>query len=127
LPLSARRPIFRQANKGGKAMSLKNLEAAEVARLLQHDAIVLIDVREPDEFAAERIPGAVPFPLSTFDPHALPDSGGRPIVFHCGAGVRSARAVAACQRAGLTLDSHLKGGIQAWKDAGLPTETGERR
>jgi rhodanese-related sulfurtransferase len=104
-------------------MTIKNLDAADVARLLEEDAIVLIDVREPSEHAAERIHGALLFPLSTFDPAALPDSGGRAVVFHCAAGVRSAKAVAACQSAGLLHDSHLKGGIQAWKAAGLPTVT----
>lgn len=105
-------------------MTIKNLDADEVARLLKEDAIVLIDVREPSEYAAERIHGAVLFPLSTFDPAALPDSGGRAVVFQCRSGGRSANAVAACQSAGLLHDSHLKGGIQAWKAAGLPTVTG---
>jgi len=103
-------------------MTVKNLDATEVARLLKQDAIVLIDVREPDEYAAERIPGALSFPLSAFDPQSLPDPGGRAMVFQCGSGVRSVRAVTACQRAGLLHDSHLKGGIQAWKAAGLPVE-----
>ena len=104
-------------------MTIENLTAAEVARALKDDAIVLIDVREPAEYAAERIRGALLFPLSTFDPRALPDCGKRTIVFQCGSGVRSARAVAACQKIGLHHDSHLKGGIQAWKAAGLPTIT----
>ena len=52
-------------------MTIKNLDADDVARLLKEDAIVLIDVREPAEYAAERIHGALLFPLSTFDPHAL--------------------------------------------------------
>jgi rhodanese-related sulfurtransferase len=104
-------------------MTIKNLDAADVARLLKDDAIVLIDVREPSEYAAERIHGALLFPLSTFDPHALPDSGSRTVVFQCRSGGRSAKAVAACQSAGLLHDSHLKGGIQAWKAAGLSTVT----
>ena len=102
-------------------MTIKNLAAAEVARGLKEDAIILIDVREPAEFAAERIHGALLFPLSTFDPHALPDCGKRTVVFQCGSGIRSAKAVAACQKAGLPHDSHLKGGIKAWKAAGHPT------
>ncbi len=104
-------------------MTIKNLSASELARGLKEDVVVLIDVREPAEYAAERIHGALLFPLSTFDPHALPDCGKRTVVFQCGSGVRSARAVAACQRAGLPHDSHLKGGIQAWKAARLPTIT----
>ena len=104
-------------------MTIKNLTAADVERRLKEDAIILIDVREPAEYAAERIRGALLFPLSTFDPHALPDCGKRTVVFQCGSGIRSAKAVTACQKAGLPHDSHLKGGIQAWKAAGHPTTT----
>ena len=42
-------------------------------------------------------------------------------MFQCGSGMRSAKAVAACETMGLSFDSHMKGGIQAWKAAGLPT------
>lgn len=103
-------------------MSIKNLEPAEVAELLKAGTICLIDVREADEYAAAHIKGAVLYPLSRFDPKSLPDSGGKPVVFHCGIGGRSAKAVAACQAAGLAIDSHLRGGIKAWIAAGLPVE-----
>jgi len=102
-------------------MNIYNLSPTDVERLLRDDAIVLIDVREPAEYALERIDGALLFPLSTFDPHALPECGTRRVVFHCGSGVRSMRAISACHAAGLPYDSHMKGGIQAWKAAGLPT------
>ena len=102
-------------------MTIQNLDPADIARWLGERSILLIDVREPAEFAEERIQGALLFPLSTFEPKALPDSEGRRIVFHCGSGVRSARAVAACESAGIAIDSHMKGGIKAWKASGLPT------
>ena len=102
-------------------MTIESLEARDVARWLGERSIVLIDVREPAEFAAERIHGALLYPLSTFDPLVLRDLGDRRLVFHCGSGMRSAKAVAACQAAGLPAESHMKGGIQAWKAAGLPT------
>lgn len=104
-------------------MTLVNLEPADVARGLAARTILLIDVREPHEYEAERIHGALLYPLSTFDPAALPDPKGRRIVLHCGSGMRSAKAVAACEAAGVAVDSHLRGGIQAWKAAGLPTIT----
>ena len=56
-------------------MNYRNLEPEDVALRLKEEAIVLIDVREPPEYAAERIHGALLYPLSTFDPHALPDPG----------------------------------------------------
>ncbi|GAA0569338.1 rhodanese-like domain-containing protein [Rhizomicrobium electricum] len=104
------------------AMTLKNLEPAEVADLLGKNEIMLIDVREPAEYASAHIKGAVLVPLSQFDPHTLPGAGQKRIVLHCGVGGRSARAVAACQAAGIAVDSHMRGGIQAWMAAGLPVE-----
>jgi rhodanese-related sulfurtransferase len=100
---------------------IQDLSAAQVHALLQAGEILLIDVREPAEFAAERIHGALNFPLSTFDPQALPEHSERRIVFQCGSGKRSATAVQTCQSAGLPVDSHLAGGIAAWRGAGLPT------
>ena len=102
-------------------MTLHNLEPQAVAKGLSDHTILLIDVREPHEYEAERIHGALLYPLSTFDPKSLPDAGGRKVVLQCGSGMRSAKAVAACQAAGIHVDSHLKGGIRAWKEAGLPT------
>ena len=101
--------------------SLQNLDPADVARWMAERGIILIDVREPGEYAAERIPGALLYPLSTFDPRALPEFGDRKIVFSCGSGMRSAKAMAAATDAGLTVAGHLTGGLMAWKAAGLPT------
>lgn len=100
---------------------LRELTPAEVHAELAAHRVVLIDVREPPEYAAERIYGALLFPLSTFDPASLPEPGLRPIVFHCGSGKRSAMAVERCHKAGLAIDAHMTGGISAWKQAGLPT------
>lgn len=101
---------------------LKELTPTEVHEALLENRIVLVDVREPHEYEAERIHGALLFPLSTFDPMALP-VGDRPIVLQCGSGKRSAMAVAKCIAAGVPVTTHLKGGIQAWKHAHLRTIT----
>jgi rhodanese-related sulfurtransferase len=106
-------------------MTIKTIAAADIARLMSQDAITLIDVREADEYAAERIKGSQLFPLSKFDPSTLPVTAERPIVFHCLAGGRSAKAVAACNAAGIPVEGHMQGGIQAWKSAGLPVEKGK--
>lgn len=86
----------------------------------------LLDVREPDEHARERIPGARLIPLSRFDPEAAaPDTAPR-LVVHCQAGVRSAAAIARIPESDLQI-YNLAGGLDAWKRAGLPVETGPRR
>ena len=100
-------------------MAAQDLEPADVARRMAERATLLIDVREPDEYALERIRGALLYPLSTFDPSALPNTGIK-IVFQCGSGMRSAKAMAAAAVVGLPIAGHLAGGIKAWKKAGLP-------
>ncbi len=107
-------------SKPEEVLALKNLDPQTVARRLAENAILLVDVREPAEYAAERIAGSLLYPMSSFDPAALPDGPARPVVFLCGSGKRSAMAVAACEKAGLAIDNHLQGGLQAWKAAGLP-------
>jgi rhodanese-related sulfurtransferase len=93
---------------------IADLERDEVARGLEDGSILLVDVREPHEFAAGHIPGSVSFPLSTFDPAALPESEGRRIVFSCAAGVRSVHAIQMAQAAGLDLREHYRGGFKDW-------------
>jgi rhodanese-related sulfurtransferase len=102
----------------------KDLTPQQVKAALDAKEIVLIDVREPAEFAAERIQGALNLPLSTFDPAALPDAGGKTVVLQCAGGKRSAMAVDQCGKANRAVDTHLAGGLMAWKAAGLPTVSG---
>lgn len=98
---------------------MEDLTPAQVVRKLTGHEIMLIDVHEPAEFAVERIHGALLYPLSTFDPTALPAD--LPIVFQCGSGMRSAKAMVAAGKAGIEVAGHLAGGLKAWKEAGLPT------
>ncbi len=91
----------------------------EVRDGLASGEILLVDVREANEYAFERIPGALLFPLSTFDPKAIP-SAGRKLVVQCAAGGRSMRAAQALIAAGHTQVANLDGGINAWKAHGLP-------
>jgi rhodanese-related sulfurtransferase len=103
--------------------TVRDLTPQDVARGLDQGRMVLVDVREPNETALERFPGAVIVPLSAFDPAAIPDPQGREVVFACRSGRRSVTASLAAQEQGFAYGSHLAGGILAWKAAGLPTET----
>lgn len=103
--------------------NLPTMSPEQIAEALTRREIVLVDVREPMEFAAERIHGALLYPLSTFDAERLPKDEMQPIVLHCGSGKRSATAFATCLKAGVAVRAHMHGGIGAWKAAGLPTVT----
>jgi rhodanese-related sulfurtransferase len=102
---------------------VRDLTPQEVAKGLADGRVVLVDVREPNETALERFPGAVLVPLSAFDPATIPAPPDCEVVFACRSGRRSVTASLAAQQQGFTYDSHLAGGILAWKAAGLPTET----
>jgi rhodanese-related sulfurtransferase len=102
---------------------VQDLYPEDVARGMTEGKMLLIDVREPNETEVERYPDAVYMPMSQFDPAELPDPQGRQVVFACRSGNRSVTASLIAQSAGLPYNAHLAGGIKAWKEAGLPTET----
>lgn len=99
---------------------LARLSPEEVQEGLADGSLLLIDVREPLEFVQGRIAGALLFPLSTFDPHHLPDAASKRLVFSCRSGRRSVTAFNAAVAAGIDAYGHLEGGILAWSARGLP-------
>jgi rhodanese-related sulfurtransferase len=107
-----------------QAHQVHDLTPEVVSKGMAEGRYLLVDVREPNEAAAEAYPGAVVVPLSGFDPRDIPDPHGKQVVFACRSGKRSVTASLAAQAAGLAYDNHLAGGMLAWKAAGLPTKTG---
>ena len=98
--------------------TIVDLDREAVKRGLADGSIILVDVREPHEFATGHIPGSVSLPLSAFDPDAIPNEPGKRVVFSCAAGVRSARVLEFVQDMGLPLREHYKGGFKDWAQAG---------
>lgn len=106
--------------------NVRVVPAAEIRQWLEAGEALLIDVREPNEHAAEAIPGALNLPLSTFDPAKLPAiPAGKKLVFHCRSGQRCGMAAARLVAAGYTGEiNRLEGGIMGWRSAGGPTRPG---
>ena len=102
---------------------LVELEPVVVEALVRSGEALLVDVREEEEFAEERIDGASLLPMSCFEFDNLPQVGGKKLILMCLGGVRSASIGRVLLRAGRPA-IHLKGGLNAWKDAGLPTRQG---
>nr|WP_310036830.1 rhodanese-like domain-containing protein [Sphingomonas sp. BE123] len=100
--------------------SMRDVTATELQGMIDRGEAIVVDVREPDEFAGGHIPGAINIPLSRFDPAALPDPGSRTLVLNCAGGKRSAMALDRCAVAEAAVDTHLAGGFGAWRQAGLP-------
>ena len=85
------------------------------ARLQQGEAIQLVDVREPEEYAYCRIEGSTLIPLGEVAQRAEEIDPDQPTVLICHHGVRSMQALAYLQhRHGLTNLLNLRGGIHAW-------------
>jgi rhodanese-related sulfurtransferase len=101
---------------------VRHLGLDEVKAGLADGSMLVVDVREPHEYAMGRIPGAVPLPLSRFDPADIPLEPGRRVVFSCAAGVRSMQALAIAQGAGLDLVEHYRGGFKEWAMMGEEVE-----
>lgn len=104
----------------------KEIPARELAGLLDQKRAVLVDVREADEFASGHIAGAISMPLSRFQPSRLPSrlpADGRQVILACAAGRRSMMALEKAAAARDDIDTHLAGGMTAWRAAGLPVVT----
>lgn len=107
-------------------MSLNAIDPLILKRRLDEGSAVLIDIREPDEYAREHILGARLVPLSAFDAHDFDRERDRTAVFQCKSGGRTA-ANAARILAKQFRDAYvLTGGLDAWKAAGLPTHLDRR-
>ena len=81
---------------------------------------VLVDVREPNEYEINKIPGSVLIPKgdflngSAFDELSRLTDGNKQLVLHCKSGVRSAEALAVAKGAGYADAVHVGGGVVAW-------------
>jgi rhodanese-related sulfurtransferase len=99
-----------------------DIDVTTLKSWLERGEAVLVDVREPAEHAGERIPGARLAPLSTFAPAQVPTEPGKKLVLHCGTGQRSTQAGHKLLAAGFAEIYNLRGGLQAWEDAGYTVE-----
>ncbi|MDR3498023.1 MAG: rhodanese family protein [Parvibaculum sp.] len=98
-------------------MTLKVVSAAE-AKALKDRGAAIVDIREPDEFAREHIPGAKNAPLSKIDRLPQPKAG-EIVVYHCKSGMRT--QANAARLPSDACDAYiLEGGLEGWKTAGLP-------
>jgi rhodanese-related sulfurtransferase len=109
-------------------MPNQTVTPATLKTWLDNNQAVLVDVREPAEFASEHIAGATLLPLGRVGSAALPAFAGRKLVITCRKG---GRGQAACEQLrknfGAATIYNLEGGIEAWEKAGLPLKTGARR
>lgn len=101
-------------------MSVKEIDAKTAQKLFETDKAILVDVREPAEYAREHIIGARLVPLSGFDGEDFSKDHDKVAIFHCRSGSRTAINAERLLRSGFREVYTVRGGLEAWKRAGLP-------
>ncbi|KXJ49928.1 MAG: rhodanese-like domain-containing protein [Cycloclasticus sp.] len=109
--------IFSDATRKYKLIS-----PPEAVRLINREEAVVIDTRNKAEFKDGHISDAILIPLPEIKDsiEKLNKHEGRPLLFYCKSGTRSDEACKTLGKLGLSNVYALSGGIQAWKDAGMP-------
>ncbi len=103
---------------------VREIDVQHAARLTEAGHALLLDVREDEEWAAGRAPGAEHVPLGSLQPGEVPT--GRPVLALCRSGNRSGKAAQALAAAGVDV-RNVTGGMKAWAAAGLPVVTAAGR
>ena len=108
------------ATPGGLAPQVTVMEAAA----LRDGGALVLDVREPSEWAAGHIPGATLIPLGELASRLTELPSDRTIVTVCRSGNRSAQGRDILLAAGFTTVTSMAGGMNDWVTAGLEVVTG---
>ena len=105
----------------GGANAIGTLEAT---RLMNQPGALVLDVREPAEFASGHLPRARHIPVGELGKRIdeLSRFKEKPVIVTCRSGARSGSACRALKNAGFTQVYNLKGGVAAWEQASLPVE-----
>ena len=96
----------------------------EATKLMNQPGTLVLDVREPAEFAAGHLPRARHIPLKELGKRVdeIAKFKDKPVVVACRSGARSGSACRMLKKAGFTKVYNLKGGVPAWEQASLPVE-----
>lgn len=111
-------PLLRRSGGGPR------VTASDAVQLInKHDALV-VDIREPNEYAVAHIINSRNVPLKELDTRVkeLARFKEKPVIVTCDTGNRSRGGVAALKKLGFSQVYNLAGGLGAWQQAGLPTE-----
>jgi rhodanese-related sulfurtransferase len=101
----------------GMLVGVDEVDVREAARAVEAGEVLLLDVREDEEWAAGRAPGAVHVPMGELRQDTVPRD--RRVLAVCRVGGRSAAVAAALEQLGYDV-ANVTGGMLAWSAAGLP-------
>ena len=97
-----------------------SLDTLGATRMINDTQALVLDVRAPGEFEAGHLPNARNIPLAELDKRAGELPAGRPVIVCCATGTTSAKAASSLRKAGRQDVFNLDGGLNAWRQAGLP-------
>ena len=101
----------------------KRVDVATAREMMEQGGLRIVDVREPNEYAAGHVPNAELIPLGQIlakpREHIQPS---QKTIFVCGVGQRSAVAAEMAAAVGATDIYNMEGGTTAWIERGFPTE-----
>ncbi len=111
---------------------VKEIEPARVKERLGEPGLLILDVREPEEFAAGHMPGAINIPRGFLEVRAdlehpkrdarLGDRNQK-VICYCAGGVRSAMAAKTLKEMGFENPHSMNGGWTRWTEENLPSES----
>lgn len=111
-------PMLMEARQSG-------LSPNQMVQLINREKAVVVDVREPNEFTASHLVGSRNVPLGELEKR-LPETVKNktlPLVLVCAKGARATQALGLAQKLGYQQAHVLQGGMAAWKEANLPTQS----
>ena len=112
-----------EAPPTGAAVNEWEITPVELKRRLDAgDDLFILDVREPNEYQINRIPGSTLIPLGELPRRYQELDPDREIIAQCKVGARSAKAVDYLRSVGFTKIKNLRGGILAWIDTVDPSQ-----
>jgi rhodanese-related sulfurtransferase len=99
-----------------------DVDVATVEAIRQNPGVYLLDVREPDEYAAGHIPGITLIPMGEVATRLAELPRDKEIIVTCRSGNRSGQVADLLREQGFTNVHNMEGGIIAWEEAGYPVE-----
>ena len=100
------------------------IDTTDATRLFNRDQAVFIDIRNENAYQKSHLPGAINIPLEHVDKRKdkLQRFSGQTMIVYCDTGSTTLKAVKALQAQGWDKVHQLRGGINAWRAAGLPID-----
>lgn len=100
------------------------LTAQGAVQLINRERAVVVDVRDPEEFAAGHMTGAKNVPLDQLEAKLATTVKNKnlPLLLVCATGARAQRAVATARKLGYEQAQAVAGGLKGWREANLPVE-----